>query len=103
FNILSGALFIFFLTVVSFFAFRLRYLAKQFLVIPRKDNLFGFLIDFVSLPIIRVGRFFSTNFSKVNIFLYFLDFIIETPFKLLVEFMEKTISFINDKREEIIE
>lgn len=103
FNILSGVLFIFFLTIVSFFAFRLRYLAKQLLVLPRKDNLLGFIIDFLSLPIVRVGRFLSTNFSRVNVFLYILDFIIETPFKMLIEFLEKTMSFINDKREEIIE
>lgn len=103
FNALSGLLFIFFLTIVSFFGFRLRNLAKQLSVIPRKDNFLSFLVDFISLPIIRVGRFFSTNFAKINIFLFLLDFLIETPFKMLVEFLEKTVTFINDKREEIIE
>lgn len=103
FNVPSGILFVFFLTIVSFFGFRLRNLAKQLSVMPRKDNLFSFLIDFISLPIIRVGRFFSTNFAKINIFLFILDFLIETPFKALVEFLEKTVSFINEKREEIIE
>lgn len=103
FNILSGLMFVFFLTIVSFFGFRLRNLAKGLSVIPRKDNLLNFVVDLFSLPIIRVGRFFSTNFSKINIFLFFFDFIIETPFKMLVEFLEKTVSFINEKREEIIE
>lgn len=103
FNALSGLLFIFFLTIVSFFGFRLRNLAKQLSVMPRKDNFVSFLVDFVSLPIIRVGRFFSTNFAKINIFLFLLDFLIETPFKMLVEFLEKAVSFINEKREEIIE
>lgn len=103
FNMVSGFLFIFFLTIISFFGFRLRNMAKQYSVVPRKDNLFNFIIDFISLPVVRVGRFISTNFSKVNIFLYLLDFIIETPFKMLVEFLEKAVSFINDKREEIVE
>lgn len=103
FNIVSGLLFIFFLTVVSFFGFRLRNLAKQFSVVPRKDNFANFIFDFISLPIVRAGRFFSTNFAKVNIFLFIFDFIIETPFKMLVEFLEKAVSFINDKREEIVE
>ncbi len=101
FNILSGILFIFFLTIVSFFGFRLRNYAKQLSVIPRKDNFLNFVADFLSLPIIRVGQFFSTNFSKINIFLFILDFIIETPFKMLVEFLEKAVSFIREKREEI--
>lgn len=103
FNIVSGLMFIFFLTVVSFFGFRLRNLAKQLSVLPRKDNLVNFIIDFFSLPIIRVGRFLSNNFARVNIFLFILDFIIETPFKLLVEFLERAMSFVKDKREEIVD
>ncbi|MFA6422113.1 MAG: hypothetical protein WCV92_01840 [Candidatus Buchananbacteria bacterium] len=103
FNLLSGLLFIFFLTLVSFFGFRLRNLANQFLVLPRKDNLKNFVVDFLSLPIIRVGRTLSTNFAKVNIFIYILDFIIETPLKMLIEFFEKAVSFIREKREEISE
>lgn len=103
FNILSGILFVFFLTIVSFFGFRLRNLAKRFSVLPRKDNLTNFILDFISLPIIRVGRFLATNFAKINILLFILDFIIETPFKMLVEFFEKIVSFVREKREEISE
>ena len=103
FNFLSGLLFVFFLTVVSFFGFRLRNFANQYLVIPRKDNLANFLVDFFTLPIVRVGRFFSSNFSRVNVFLYVLDFIIETPFKMIVELLEKAVSFVKEKRDEISE
>lgn len=101
FQFVSGALFIFFLTLVSFFGFRLRTFANQYLVLPRKENLFNFLIDFFTLPIIRVGKFFSSNFSKINIFIYILDFAIETPLKMLIELLEKALSFIGEKREEI--
>ena len=103
FNLVSGVLFIFFLSVVSFFGFRLRNFANQYLVLPRKENLFNLLMDILTLPIIRVGQFFSSNFSRINIFLYILDFIIETPFKLLLEIIEKAVSFIREKREEIVE
>ena len=101
FNLFSGALFIFFLTLVSFFGFRLRAVANQYLVLPRKENLLNFLIDFFTLPIISVGKFFSENFAKVNIFIYILDFAIETPFKMLIELLEKAFSFLGEKREEI--
>lgn len=101
FNLLSGALFIFFLTLVSFFGFRLRNIANQYSVTPRKENLVNFLIDFFTLPIISVGRFLSVNFSKINIMIYILDFAIETPFKALVETLDKALGFIREKREEI--
>jgi len=101
FNILSGALFVFFLTLVSFFGFRLRNFANQFSVMPRKENLINFIIDFFTLPIVRVGQFLSVNFAKINIFLFILDFAIETPFKMLVETLDKALGFIREKREEI--
>lgn len=101
FNLFSGLLFLFFLTLVSFFGFRLRNLANRFLVLPRKDNFRNFLVDFFTLPVIRVGRAVSTNFAKVNVFVFFLDFMIETPFKAVVDFFEKAVSFIREKREEI--
>ena len=101
FNLFSGALFVFFLTLVSFFGFRLRNIANQYSVTPRKESLTNFLIDFFTLPIISVGRFLSVNFSKINIMIYILDFAIETPFKALVETLDKALGFIREKREEI--
>jgi hypothetical protein len=50
---------------------------------------------------IRAGRWISIRAPRVNIFLFFFDFIIEAPFKALVELIENWLAFLREKREEI--
>ena len=101
FNIISGAIFLFFLTAVSFFAIRIRNSAKEYIVVKRKEGLISFLVHFFSLPVIAVGRWLSTKFKKLNIFAFIMDFIIEAPFKMFVAAIEDWFSFIKEKREEV--
>jgi len=101
FNIVSGAIFVLFLSTISFFATRLRLIAKELLVIDGREGIFAIIQDFFSLPFIKFGRWLSLRFSRVNIFVFILDFIIETPFKTLIEIFEQWVSFLRKKREEI--
>jgi len=101
FNILSGALFMFFLTAVSFFASRIRNTAKEYKAIQKKEGPISFLINFFSLPIISVGHWLSTKFKKINIFAFVMDFIIEAPFKMFVAAFEDWIDFMKEKKEDI--
>ena len=95
------ALFIVFLTLVSFFGLRVRQLAKDLVVLDRRDNLLSVTIDFFSIPIVRAGRWLSVNFSKINVFVFVLDVIIEAPFKLIVDLFEDWFAYMREKREEI--
>lgn len=94
-------LFTIFLTLVSFFGLRVRQLAKDLVVLDRRDNLLSVMIDFFSIPIVRAGRWLSINFSKINIFVFILDVIIEAPFKLIVDVFEDWFAYMREKREEI--
>ncbi len=94
-------LFVVFLTLVSFFGLRVRQLAKDLVVIDRRDNLLSVTIDFFTIPIVRAGRWLSVNFSKVNIFVFILDVIIEAPFKLIIDVFEDWFAYMREKREEI--
>ncbi len=101
FNPVSGFLFLFFLTIVSFFGIKIRQAVKDYIVIDEKENLISFIFDLLSLPIIRAGRWISERFSQVNIFVFVLDLIIEAPFKLFVRIFEDWIKFLKEKKEEI--
>lgn len=101
FNIVSGAIFVLFLSTISFFATRLRLIAKELLVIDGREGIFAIIQDFFSLPFIKFGRWLSLRFSRVNVFVFILDFIIETPFKTFIEIFEQWVSFLRKKREEI--
>lgn len=102
FSIVSGFLFLLFLSVVSFFALRLRQTAKELVIIDKRDGFLNIVFDFFALPVLRAGRWISGKTSKVNIFMFIMDFIIEAPFKILVETIEDWVSFQQQKKEETI-
>ncbi len=101
FNIASQIIFVFFVTLVSFFAYRIRQSAKEYEIVDRQ----GFLtpvVDFFFLPILRVGHILSNEIAKLNIFIFLFDFILEAPLKVIFEVIEEWIRFIRTKKEEII-
>lgn len=101
FNFISGAIFLFFLTAVSFFAIRIRNTAKELKVIDNKEDTLSFFMNFFSLPIVAVGRWLSTKFRKINLFAFVMDFIIEAPFKMVVLAFEDWMGFMKEKKDEV--
>jgi len=101
FNLLSGALFLFFLTAVSFFAIRIRSTAKELVVEKKQEGALSWLINFFALPIIAAGRWMSTKFKRLNLFAFIMDYIVEAPFKLLVGALEHWLGFMREKKDEV--
>lgn len=101
FTWVSIGVFLFFLCTVSFFAFRLRQNAREQVIVNGEERLRSVLIDIVSLPILRVGSWLSRGISRLNVFLFFFDFLLEAPFKLLLSVLEEWFSYLREKREEL--
>lgn len=101
FNVASQIIFVFFVTLVSFFAYRIRISAKEYEMVDR-EGFISPLIDFFFLPILRVGHWLSGEIAKINIFIFLFDFILEAPLKVIFEVVEEWIRFINAKKEEIV-
>ncbi len=101
FNWVSIAIFLFFLSVISFFGMRVRQVVRELSIMERRENIFLLLLSFFSLPILRMGQWFSKKVPKVNLFIFLLDFVIEAPFKIFVEVVDEWFSFLKEKREEI--
>lgn len=101
FNTVSIALFIFFLSLVTFFGLKIRGTRRELVIVEGKGNFLSPLFDMFFLPIIRVGRWISLRAPRVNIFLFFFDFIIEAPFKAAIKLIEGWLAFLREKKEEI--
>src|SRR3989339_280236 len=101
FNLVSQAIFIFFLSVVSFFSYRIRQVTKE-LRLEEKASILAPIGDFFFMPMLSLGKFFSSGIAKLNFFIFIFDFIIEAPFKLIFEVVEEWISFVRKRKEEII-
>ena len=101
FTWISTLIFIFFLCLVSFFAFRIRLSAREDIVIDDKVTLRTSLVDFFSIPILRAGRWLSLSISRINIFLFFFDFIFEAPYKMFLKLLEEWFTFAKEKKDEL--
>jgi len=101
FSVLSIVLFIVFFSVVSFFGVRIRRSARELNILKKKENILGEIFDFFTLPFIRMGRFLSLNFSKINIFVFILDFLFEAPLKFILQGIEEWLAFFKEKKEDL--
>lgn len=100
FNVIGGALFVFFLSLVTFFAFRIRMRASRWVVIEQK-GVVALVTNALVAPIVRVGRYLSRTFSSINVFVLFMDFILETPFKMLLNFSHHFLIYLREKANEV--
>lgn len=101
FNIASKIIFVFFIALVSIFAYRIRNSAKEYEIVEHQGFLEP-LIDFFFIPILQAGDFLSKEIAKINIFIFLFDFILEAPLKVIFEVVEEWIRFIRMKKEEIV-
>jgi len=102
FNWISIIIFLFFLAFVSFFSVRIRKNAKELVVVPAKENIFSFIAEFFYIPIVSAGKWLSEKFSRVNVFVFILDFIIEAPFKVFVSITEEWTKYVKERKDEIV-
>ena len=100
FNPVSQAIFLFFVCVVFFFGFRVRLITKDY-VLQEKESALSPLVDFFSLPVLRVGQIISKELAQINLLIFIFDFVIEAPFKAFFIIIEEWIKFIRIKKEEI--
>lgn len=102
FNPVSQGIFIFFVTLVSFFAFKVISITQEYLVVDHEGP-FSFVSDLFFLPVMRVGQWLSGKvLTKFNFLIFFLDFIIEMPLKAIVEIVDEWMHFVKLKKEEIV-
>jgi hypothetical protein len=87
--------------VVSFFAFRLRQSALEYVVIEKRERFSTVFFDFLLLPILRAGQWLSRSIAHLNVFMFFLDFIIEAPLKIFLAVLEEWFAFMKEKKEEL--
>ena len=101
FNLISIAVFIFFVCLVTFFSYRIKQIVNEYRL-AEKEGVFTPIVDFFFMPILSLGKFFSGSLARLNFLIFILDFLIEAPFKLIFEVVEEWITFVRKRKEEII-
>ncbi len=98
---LSYILLITFISLIAFTGTKIRQRSKELHIIEEKDGLFQVIIDLFSVPVIRVGKWFSTYWRKINIINVIFNILIDTPFLIFLEFLEQWRYFLKEKKEDI--
>ncbi len=101
FNLMSGVIFFLFLSIITYFSFRLREPAKELIVTEYKEDLFTGFMQLLFLPFSSLGYWMSNRFAQINFFIFILDFLLEAPFKTFLEIFTQWRVFIKEKREEL--
>ncbi|MBI4990746.1 hypothetical protein HZB96_01485 [Candidatus Gottesmanbacteria bacterium] len=102
FNPVSQGIFIFFVTLVTFFAFKVISITQEYLVVDKEGPLTP-ILDLFFLPVMRVGQWLSGEvLTKFNFLIFIFDFIIEMPLKAIVEVVDEWVHFVRLKKEEIV-
>jgi len=102
YNIISGLIFIFFLTLVSFFGFMIRQQIRDINLLKSAQSGIATLTDFFVFPIVRTGSLLSTTLAEINITTYIFDIFIEAPFKTIIQIFEEWFSFVRERKDEIV-
>lgn len=100
YTLFSKFIFIFFLTVIAFFAYRISQIAKVYSWKPARSG--ASLMEIISLPILAIGSRLSQGLSHLNFLAFAFDFILEAPFKIILGFVDDWVQFLSAKREEQI-
>ena len=102
YNVISGIIFVLFLTLVSFFGFMIRQQIRDINLLKETQSGIATITDFFAFPIIRTGSILSTGFAKWNITVYIFDIFLEAPFKTIIQLFEEWFHFVRERKDEIV-
>jgi hypothetical protein len=101
FHAIDIVFFLFFLALVLYFGFRIRYSSLRMELAGGRERFLRSAIELAALPVVSVGRWMVTKFESLNIIAIFLDFFIEMPFKLVLRFFDAFSDVVREKKDEI--
>ncbi len=100
FKLFNKMIFVFFLTIVTFFAYKINQIARVYSWKERQNT--SSIKDMISLPILTIGSLLSQGLTKLNFLGFIFDFILEAPFKIILGFVDDWVQFLSAKKEQQI-
>ncbi|MFZ2664069.1 MAG: hypothetical protein WAX66_01790, partial [Patescibacteria group bacterium] len=86
--------------MIVFAAMVIRQRSKE-LTITEKANVVEFFLDFFSIPLAKIGAWFSKTWKEYNVVSVFFTALVDFPFSSFVATIESWRSFIKEKKSEI--
>lgn len=90
-----------FIALILFAGMAVRKRAQELTIEDDREGFLSFLSDILFLPVAGVGRWLSNKWKKYNAIAAFFNALIDMPFSVFVEFLERWRYFIKERKEEI--
>jgi len=90
-----------FVALIAFAGLKIRDRSEELTVEDKKENIFSFLGDILFLPLVSMGKWLSKKWERYNFLSILTNIIIDTPFLMVVEFLENWRSFLRERKEQI--
>jgi len=92
---------IMFVALIAFAGLAIRKRAAELTIEEKSGSFLGFIFDILFLPVAGLGRWLSIKWKKYNAIAAFFNALIDMPFSVFVEFLERWRYFLKEKKEEI--
>lgn len=92
---------ILFIALILFAGMAIRKRSRELAVEDEREGFLSFVSDVLLLPIASLGRWMSNKWKKYNAFAAFFNALIDMPFSVFIEFIEKWRYFMKEKKEDI--
>ncbi|MDO5561152.1 MAG: hypothetical protein Q4G02_00005 [bacterium] len=89
-----------YLTMVLFASLNIRHKSTE-LTVYEKSSFFDFILDIFSIPLARIGQWFSKKWKEYNVFSVFFSLLVDAPLSLFISFIEDWRDFLKEKKAEI--
>ena len=90
-----------FIALILFAGMAVRKRAQELTMEDDHDGFLSFISDVLFLPVAGLGRWLSNKWKKYNAFTAFFNALVDMPFSVFVEFLERWRYFIKERKEEI--
>lgn len=101
FNVVSGVILFFFLSLVMFFGITLRKMINDLVIIKKRERFLWLFVAQFFDPIMRLGQWLSFRIARINVLVFLFDMLIELPFQAFVDITEEWFSFMKEKKEDL--
>lgn len=101
FPITSIIINIIFIALILFAGTAVRKRAEELTIEDEREGFLSFMSDIFFLPIAGMGRWMSNKWKKYNAIAAFFNALIDMPFSVFVEFLERWRYFIKERKEEM--
>jgi len=71
------------------------------LSVDEQMSVSDFILDIFSVPVAKVGSLFAAKWREYNVIAVLFNFVIETPFAIILNFIQEWREFIKERRAEI--